>query len=150
MIVWKCISTILAKGNPINVSHNHEARSNYCTFYWQLKCPLNTLKKTIILGIVKSFAQFIRYQWARFGLLSHRLVFNKQNTHRWKQEKESQIVCGQSLKTTFKIFKTSPWEHYISKKKIIISFLNKFLYFQSCNYKIFMKIHHVSRVLLYV
>jgi hypothetical protein len=28
--------------------------------------------------------------------------------------------------------------------------LNKFLYFQSCNYKIFIKIYHVSRFLLFV
>jgi hypothetical protein len=31
-------------------------------------------------------------------------------------------------------------------KKIVL-FLNKFLYFQSCNYKTFMKIHYVLRVL---
>jgi hypothetical protein len=30
------------------------------------------------------------------------------------------------------------------------NFLNKFLYFQSCNYKIFLKIHHVSKVLNYM
>jgi hypothetical protein len=36
---------------------------------------------------------------------------------------------------------------YIKK---MFYFKNKFLYFQSCNYKVFMKIHHVSRVLLYI
>ncbi len=36
---------------------------------------------------------------------------------------------------------------YIKK---YIYFQNKFLYFQSCNYKIFMKIDHVLKVLLYV
>jgi len=35
----------------------------------------------------------------------------------------------------------------MSKK--LFYFLNKFLYFQSCNYKIFMKIHHISRIILY-
>jgi hypothetical protein len=34
--------------------------------------------------------------------------------------------------------------------KEFIFLINKFLYFQSCNYKIFMKIHYVSRILLYV
>jgi hypothetical protein len=48
----------------------------------------------------------------------------------------------------FWIFEKSPWEHYISKK--LFNFLNKFVYFQSCNYKIFMKFHHVSRFFLYV
>ncbi len=33
---------------------------------------------------------------------------------------------------------------------LFLFFKNIFLYFQSCNYKIFMKIHHVSRVFLYV
>jgi len=57
-------------------------------------------------------------------------------------------VCGQSFKTIFWIIEKSPWEHYISKK--LLKFRNQFLYFQSCNYKIFMKIHYVSKILLYV
>jgi hypothetical protein len=39
----------------------------------------------------------------------------------------------------------SPWEHYISRK--LFYFWNKFLYFQSCNWKKFTKIHHVLKVL---
>jgi hypothetical protein len=52
------------------------------------------------------------------------------------------------LKNCFWIFEKSPAEHYISQK--LFYFLNKFLYFQSYNCKSFMKIHHVSRVFLYV
>jgi len=66
----------------------------------------------------------------------------------WKQEKKSQAMCKQSLKTIFWKFEKSPWEHYMLKK--LLYFLNKFLYFQSCNYEIFMEIHHVLKVLLYV
>jgi hypothetical protein len=56
-------------------------------------------------------------------------------------------MCGQSLKTIFLNLKnhhvnTIYQKNCLKKKKI--------LYFQSCNYKIFMKIHHVSRVLLHV
>ncbi len=66
----------------------------------------------------------------------------------WKHEIRSHKVCGHSLKFVFQNFEKSPWEHYISKNSF--NFWNKFLYFQSCNYKIFMKIHHVSRIILYV
>jgi hypothetical protein len=54
-------------------------------------------------------------------------------------------MCGYSLKTDLWKFVKSLWEHYMSK-----NIYNKFLYFQSYKYKIFVKIHHVSRVLLYV
>jgi hypothetical protein len=57
-------------------------------------------------------------------------------------------MCGKSLKNIFWKFEKSPWEYYISKEKNY--FWNKFLYFQSCNYKLFMKIHHVSKTFLYV
>jgi len=57
-------------------------------------------------------------------------------------------MCEQYLKTIFWKFEKSPWEHYIFF--LMFYFLNKFLYFQSCNYRIFMKIHHVLRVFLYV
>ncbi len=66
----------------------------------------------------------------------------------WKHEIKSYKVCGQSLKPIFQKIEKLPWECYISKNSF--NFLNKFLYFQSYNYKIFMKIHHVLRVLLYV
>jgi hypothetical protein len=62
-----------------------------------------------------------------------------------KAKKRNQTVGEQSLKIIFWKFENSPWEHYMSKK--MFYFLNNFLYFQTCNYKIFMKIHHVSRVL---
>jgi hypothetical protein len=65
----------------------------------------------------------------------------------WKHEIKSHKVCGQSFKIILILFQKSPWEHYISNNN---NKLNKFFYFQSYNYKIFMKIHHVSRVLLYV
>ncbi len=48
------------------------------------------------------------------------------------------------LKNYFlKIWKITMKTLYVKK---IVLFLNKFLYFQSCNYKIFMKIYHVSKV----
>jgi hypothetical protein len=63
-----------------------------------------------------------------------------------KTKKRSQTLYGQSLKTIFLIFEKLPWEQYISKK--LFYFKNKFLYFQSYNYKLFMKIDYVSRVFL--
>jgi hypothetical protein len=52
------------------------------------------------------------------------------------------------LKNCFlKIWKITMGTLYVKNKN---KNWNKFLYFQSCNYKIFMKIHHVSKVLLYV
>ncbi len=65
----------------------------------------------------------------------------------WKHEKKSQVVCGQSLKTIFEFLKN---HHGNTVSKKLFYFKNKFLYFESCNYKTFMKIHHVSRVLFYV
>jgi hypothetical protein len=73
-----------------------------------------------------------------------RICNARQKPHTWvKHEKRSHKVYGQSFKTVFCILKKSPWEH-------LFNFWNNFLYFQICNYKIFMKIHHVSRALLYV
>ncbi len=66
----------------------------------------------------------------------------------WKHEIRSHKVCGWFLKFVFQNFEKSPWEHYISKNSF--NSWNNFLYFQSYSYKIFMKIHHVWRVFLYI
>jgi hypothetical protein len=55
----------------------------------------------------------------------------------WKYEIRSHKMCGQNFKTIFQKFEKSPWEHHISKNTS--NFWNKLWYFQSCNYKIFMK-----------
>jgi hypothetical protein len=66
---------------------------------------------------------------------------------RWKHEKKSQIVCGTLLTNYFlKIWKITMGTLYIKKENY---FWNQFN-FQSCNYKVFMKIHHILRVFLYV
>jgi hypothetical protein len=40
----------------------------------------------------------------------------KEGNKGWRHEINSHKMCGQSLKTTFKFFEKSPWEHYTSKK----------------------------------
>jgi hypothetical protein len=56
-------------------------------------------------------------------------------------------MCGQTLKIVFWKSEKSPWEHYISKKYFIFEMSS--YTFKVVNYKIFMKIHHVLKVLLY-
>ncbi len=51
------------------------------------------------------------------------------------------------LKKNFENLKNRHGNIYVKK---IVEFLNKFLSFQSCNYKISIKINHVSKVLSYV
>jgi hypothetical protein len=50
-----------------------------------------------------------------------------------KSMKKGAKKCGKFVKNVFWIFEKSPWEHFLPKK--LFNFWNKFLYFQSCNYK---------------
>jgi hypothetical protein len=68
------------------------------------------------------------------------------NTPRGENKKKEPSTVWTILKTIFLIFEKLPCEQYISKK--LFYFKNKFSYFQSYNYKLFMKIDYVSRVFL--
>ncbi len=55
MMVWKCIWTVLAKGNLINASHNREVRSNHCTLFLDSLCLLkDSQKKRMLLEFRKA------------------------------------------------------------------------------------------------
>jgi hypothetical protein len=70
---------------------------------------------------------------------------NELSGETWKKELSNVWIV---LKNYFLNFRKITMGTLYIKKYIYI--WNKFLYFQSCNYIIFMKIHHVSRILLYV
>jgi hypothetical protein len=75
---------------------------------------------------------------------NHRMASTMENNHRVKvREKEPSTMWIVFKYCFLKIWKIIKGTLYIKNK---MKNRNKFLYFQSCNYKIFMKIHHVSIV----
>ncbi len=74
------IWTILAKGNPINVGHNHEVRSNHCTLFLDNLCLLkDSQNKPLLLKFWRTLLSSSSMSMVWF--FPHRVILNMQNTY---------------------------------------------------------------------